>query len=74
MKPNNNFTFSVNDIEIIETALRNKMGRRGMAMLKGQGNKQMQVEARQLQDLLGRIHHQKNHYAKFKDGTTYVSG
>ena len=33
MKPNTKFNLSVNDIEIIESALRAKAGRRGMKIL-----------------------------------------
>jgi len=29
---------------------------------------------REIQELLGRIHSQKNFYAKFTDGKPYVSG
>ncbi len=28
----------------------------------------------EIQEVLGKIHEQKNFYAKFKDGTPYVSG
>ena len=28
----------------------------------------------EIQEVLGKIHNQKNHYAKFNDGKTYVSG
>ena len=38
MKPNQTFELTVNDIEIIESALRAKAGRRGMKMLTGDGD------------------------------------
>ena len=74
MKPNNKFELTVRDIEVIEQALRAKAGRRGLAIAQGETSQQLQDEMHEIQNLLGRIHHQKNHYAKFKDNTPYVSG
>ena len=73
-KPNTTFELSIRDIEVIEPALRAKAGRRGLAIANGETSTQLREEMHEIQELLGRIHHQKNHYAKFKDGTTYVSG
>ena len=62
------------DIEVIEQALRAKAGRRGLAIAQGETSPQLKEEMHEIQSLLGRIHDQKNLYAKFKDGTPYVSG
>ena len=73
-KPNTTFNLTIRDIEIIEQALRAKAGRRGMAIAQGETSPQLKQEMIELQELLGRIHHQKNFHAEFKDGTPYVSG
>jgi len=62
MKPNNNFELSVRDVEIIESALRGKAGRRGLAIAEGTVSKQLHEEMREIQELLGRIHQQKVWY------------
>jgi len=62
MKPNNNFELSVRDIEIIESALRAKAGRRGLAIAEGTVSTQLHEEMREIQELLGRIHEQKVWY------------
>ena len=74
VKPNTTFKLSIRDIEVIEIALRAKAGRRGIAIAQGETSPQLQEEMREIQELLGRIYDQKNFYAKFKDGTPYVSG
>ena len=74
VKPNKTFELSVRDIEIIEIALRAKAGRRGLAIANGETSPQLREEMLEIQELLGRIHNQKNHYARFKDNTPYVSG
>ena len=74
IKPNTTFNLTIRDIEIIEQALRAKAGRRGLAIAQGETSPQLKQEMIEIQELLGRIHHQKNFYAEFKDGTTYVSG
>ena len=74
MKPNKKFELTVRDIEIIEQALRAKAGRRGMAIAQGETSEKLREEMREIQELLGRIHAQKNFYSKFKDGTPYVGG
>ena len=74
VKPNTTFHLSIRDVEIIEHALRAKAGRRGMAIAQGETSPQLKEEMMEIQEVLGRIHQQKNFYAKFKDGTTYVSG
>ena len=73
-KANTSFELSIRDIEVIEHALRAKAGRRGMAIAQGETSPQLREEMHEIQALLGKIHNQKNYYAKFKDGTTYVSG
>jgi hypothetical protein len=67
MKPNKNFELSVRDIEVIESALRAKAGRRGLAIAEGDTSEQLRAEMREIQELLGRIHHQKVWYNP-KDG------
>jgi len=71
MKPNLKFELSIEDIEIIESALRAKAGRRGMKLMQGEDNDQLHNEMTQINDLLGRIHNQKNWYRPRKD---YVGG
>ena len=71
MKPNKTFELSVKDIQIIEEALRAKAGRRGMRIMQGEDVDRLHVEMKEIQDLLGRLHHQKNFYRP-KDG--YVGG
>ena len=73
-KPNTTFKLSIRDVEIIEHALRAKAGRRGMAIAQGETSPQLKQEMIEIQEVLGRLHEQKNYYAKFKDGSTYVSG
>ena len=73
-KPNTTFQLSVRDVEIIEHALRAKAGRRGLAIAQGETSPELKREMHEIQDVLGRIHQQKNYYAKFKDGKPYVSG
>ena len=73
MKPNTKFDLSVNDIEIIERALRAKAGRRGMKILKGEGDfVTLKCEADEIMDLLGRLHQQKIWYRPKEQ--TYVGG
>ena len=62
LKPNNNFELTVRDIEVIESALRAKAGRRGLAIAEGDTSEQLKEEMREIQELLGRIHNQKNWY------------
>ena len=67
MKPNNSFELSMRDIEVIESALRAKAGRRGLAIAEGDVSTQLHAEMIEITELLGRIHNQKNWY-KPKDG------
>lgn len=62
MKPNNNFELSIRDIEVIESALRAKAGRRGLAIAQGAASDETRAEMHEIQELLGRIHNQKNWY------------
>ena len=73
-KANTTFNLTIRDIEVIEHALRAKAGRRGLAIAQGETSPQLKQEMMEIQELLGRIHNQKNHYAKFTDGKPYVSG
>jgi hypothetical protein len=67
MKPNKLFELTIRDIEVIESALRAKAGRRGMAIAQGDVSTQLHAEMIELQELLGRIHHQKNWYKPTDD-------
>ena len=62
MKPNKNFELNIRDIEVIESALRAKAGRRGMAIAEGNVSEKLKEEMHEIQELLGRIHHQKVWY------------
>ncbi len=62
MKPNNKFTLTVRDIEIIEQALRAKAGRRGMSIANGETSDMLKEEMHEIQELLGRLHDQKIWY------------
>jgi hypothetical protein len=62
MKPNKNFELTIRDVEIIESALRAKAGRRGLAIAEGTVSTQLHEEMREIQELLGRIHEQKVWY------------
>ena len=62
MKPNNKFDLSVRDIEVIESALRAKAGRRGLAIAQGAASDETRAEMHEIQELLGRIHNQKIWY------------
>ena len=71
VKPNTSFKLSVRDIEVIEQALRAKAGRRGLAIAEGETSPQLREEMKEIQELLGRIYHQKNWYrpkGKFVSG------
>ena len=71
MKPNLKFELSIEDIQIIEDALRAKAGRRGMRIMQGEDQDQLHEEMKQINDLLGRLHNQKNWYRPAKN---YVGG
>ena len=73
-KPNTTFKLSIRDVEIIEQALRAKAGRRGLAIAQGETSPELRQEMNEIQEVLGRLHEQKNFYSKFKDGQPYVSG
>ncbi len=75
VKPNETFKLSVRDIEIIEHALRAKAGRSGLAIAQGETSPQLREEMNEIQEVLGKIHNQKNFYSSFKNKKTpYVSG
>ena len=59
-KPNENFTLSVQDVEHIENALRLRMSIVDME------------EKREINELLGKLHNQKQFYRPSKEN--YVSG
>ena len=73
MKPNKQFDLSIRDIEVIESALRAKAGRRGMAIVQGDTSEQLHAEMTEITELLGRIHDQKNWY-RAKDGSFQGGG
>ncbi len=73
MKPNKHFDLSIRDIEVIESALRAKAGRRGMAIAEGDTSTQLHAEMIEITELLGRIHNQKNWY-RAKDGSFQGGG
>ena len=72
MKPNLKFELSVKDMKIIETALQNKLSRRAERLMQGEDAEILQTEAREIRELLGRLHNQKNWYRPSKG--IYVSG
>ena len=72
MKPNYNFKLTVKDMKIIETALQNKLNRRAERMMQGEDPEILQTEAKEIRDLLGRLHNQKQFYRPSKG--VYVSG
>ena len=45
-----------------------------MAIAQGETSPQLREEMHEIQEVLGRLHEQKNFYSKFKDGKPYVSG
>ncbi len=59
-KPNTKFELSLDDMELIETAL-----------MKAHSERDDAVDPRQVHDLLGRLHNQKTFY---RPGGVYVSG
>jgi predicted transcriptional regulator of viral defense system len=71
-KPNYKFQLTRKDIDIIETALRAKVGRRSQRIIEGEDPEILQTEASEINDLLGRLHNQKNWYRPSKG--TYVGG
>ena len=71
-KPNTRFELSVKDIKIIEEALNNKVNRRSQRILEGEDPEILQTEAKEIRELLGRIHNQKNWYRP--NNKIYVSG
>lgn len=66
MKPNTKIELTVRDMEVIESALRAKAGRRGMAIVQGETSETLKQEMHEIQELLGRLHHQKNWFVSKK--------
>ena len=64
-KYNRNFELDIDDIEMIENALRETKGRKALSSEHAE-------EVREIHDLLGRLHNQKTFYRP-KSGT-YVGG
>jgi hypothetical protein len=65
MKPNKTFELTVDDVEMIESALNGRVHRRAMSVATDPTNiyaKDMQKEITLIRDLLGRIHNQKTFY------------
>ena len=71
MKPNLKFELGVRDIDIIETALQNKISRRAQSLLEVDDPID-QRELEEMRDLLGRLHQQKNWFRPKKG--VYVGG
>lgn len=63
-KPNTKFDLSLEDMKLIETALRRAQS--------GAANDDAPVDARAVSDLLGRLHNQKTFYRPAKG--VYVGG
>ena len=59
--PNTQFKLSVTDIEIIELALSSKISRRSLSLMETP-DPQKENELKEMRELLGRIHNQKNWY------------
>ena len=72
VKPNYNFELSVKDISIIETALKNKIGRRSQRIIEGEDPEMLQQEMKEINELLGRLYNQKNFYRP--KNTVYIGG
>ena len=72
-KPNTKFELTVEDIEIIETALNAKINRRTRrAIIDEEADReQLLSEANKIRDLLGRLHNQKIWYRPSKG---YIGG
>lgn len=71
IKPNLNFELGVRDIEIIEDALRSQAGSRGLAIVQGETSEKLKSEMIEINNLMGKIYHQKNWYrpkGKFVSG------
>lgn len=67
MKPNTQFELTVKDVRLIEDALRTKMND-----TYGRDPEILQTEKKQINELLGKIHNQKNWYRPKNE--TYVGG
>lgn len=83
MKPNTMFELTVDDVDIIENSLRHQLSRlseRRLTHIQStviaetllDSVKEIDAEIREITDLLGRIHNQKNWYRPKKE--IYVSG
>ena len=73
MKLNKNFEFDMRDIDTIEMALRKKVSELSQKLMDGKGDREdLRAEIREMSELLGRIHHQKNWYRP--PDKIYVSG
>jgi hypothetical protein len=66
LKPNLNFKLSTSDIEIIEYALLNSISTAN--------ERQDFTRIKNITELLGKLHDQKNFYGKMPDGSVYVGG
>jgi uncharacterized protein YfkK (UPF0435 family) len=71
--PNRTFTLSVEDLDLIETALRRKKRALNAARLEGEiAPDAAEAELRDIHALLGRLHNQKTFYRPAQ--SVYVSG
>lgn len=61
-KPNTNFILTVDDLEMIESALAGKLSRRATSIMLDPDSgyaDEMKEEVNKIRDLLGRLHNQK---------------
>ena len=72
-KPNKKFELTIEDIEIIETALNAKIDRRTRRAIVDEEADREKIldEANKIRDLLGRLHNQKNWY---RPNDRYIGG
>jgi len=65
MKPNNNFDFDVEELALVEDAMRYRMRRltaRRATVIKETSKTKIDTEVKQIYSLLGKIHNQKVFY------------
>ena len=65
MKPNNNFDFDVEELALVEDAMRYRMRRltaRRATVIKETSKTKIDAEVKQIYSLLGKIHNQKVFY------------
>ena len=76
VKPNTKFDFDVAELDLVENAMKYRMGRllrRKETVKKDSSKIKIEAEIKQIYTLLGKIHNQKNWYTP-PAGKPYVSG